>query len=150
MSIKMRRAKAPAITVDGKYWAEILSVNSCETKNGNRKAILELRPYDFETGRKYRKIEVWIDTEEEKDSRVGSLLDALPEECEHDLEEAVGHAVGLEITINVSLERTFVNVTDFFEVLEEENESDEDLNEEDDFIQSDTIKTSNNKKSSRR
>lgn len=134
MVLKLKRAKAPAITESGKYWGEILSVNSCETKNGNRKAILELRPYDFDTGRKYRKIEVWIDTEEEKDSRVGSLLDSLPEGCEHDMEEAVGHAVGLEINVNMSIERTFANVTDFFEVLEEEGESEEDLEDEDDFI----------------
>lgn len=144
MPIKMNRSKAPAITISGKYWGEILAVNSCRTRSGNHMAVLELRPHDFDTGRNYRKIDVWIDTEEDRDARVEALLDSLPEECEEDLEQAVGHDVGLEIVINESADRTFINVVDFFEVSDGEEEE-----EEDEFIPSDSIKSSANRSSRR-
>lgn len=144
MAIKMNRSKAPAITISGKYWGEILAVNSCKTRSGNRMAVLELRPHDFDTGRNFRKIDVWIDTEEDRDARVEALLDSLPEECEEDLEQAVGHDVGLEIVINESADRTFINVVDFFEVSDGEEED-----EEDEFISSDSIKSSANRSSRR-
>lgn len=153
MAVKMRRSTSPAISDSGMYWAEILSVNTCKTKSGSRKVILELRPHYFETEQMYQKVDVWLADNEESDARVGALLDSLPENCEEDLEQAVGESIGIEVSVNDTPEKTYLNITDFFQVsdgeedepIEDDTEDDEDFDDE--FISSEIRTRSRNKKS---
>lgn len=132
MAIKLKRSEYYAIQEDGLYIAEIMDVSACTTKKGEDRVILTLQPRDIENDELYRKLEVWLDIDGDVDSRVNTLLDALPSKCAKNLETAVGEEVGIIVSVNTEKRPAFINVTNFFDIDEDILNADDDLTDDED------------------